>query len=117
METLAERVIRLREAKGWKQKDLIRESGAPQSTVASIENGDRSKAPSSIVEIAHALGVDAYYLKTGEGSPRGPCREFSKDEELLLAAFPLLDKGTRRSWLLTAEDVIEQDGARKQSAA
>lgn len=116
METLAERVIRLRTAKGWEQKDLVRESGLPQSTVASIEKADRGKARSPLVEIAHALGVDAYYLKTGIGSPKRQCG-LSKDEELLLAAFPLLDEDGKDAWLTLARKKVASFEASKQNAA
>lgn len=116
METLAERVIRLREAKGWEQKDLVRESGLPQSTVASIEKGDRGKARSPLVELAHALNVDAYYLKTGEGNPHGTMK-LSEDERTLLAALPLLDEDVRDSWIELAKKKLNRLEASKQNAA
>lgn len=116
METLAERVIRLREAKGWEQKDLVRESGLPQSTVASIEKGDRGKARSPLVELAHVLNVDAHYLKTGEGNPHGSLK-LSQDEEILLTAFPHLDEAVKDIWLTSAKKALLSLEASKQKAA
>lgn len=67
METLGERVKRLRVSLGLTQEQLASKASVGQSTITGIEKGARNKAPSSIVEIAHALDVDAYWLKTGIG--------------------------------------------------
>lgn len=113
---MAERVIRLREAKGWDQKDLVRESKLPQSTIASIEKGDRGKARSPLVELAHVLNVDAYYLKTGEGNPHGTMK-LSEQECLLLTAFPLLDEGVKDIWITSAKKTLADYEASKPKAA
>lgn len=65
IETIGKRLTRLREAKGITQAQLAKIAGVGQSTVAGIENESRIKTPGSLIEIAHALGVDAYYLKYG----------------------------------------------------
>ena len=64
-ETLGPRLARLRIAKGLTQTQLGKLAGAGQSTIATLEKDGRTKTPGSIVEIAHVLGVDAYYLKHG----------------------------------------------------
>lgn len=64
METLGERIRRLREAKGYSQGELGRLIGAGQSTISTLEKDGRTKRPDLIL-LAHALGVDAYYLKMG----------------------------------------------------
>lgn len=64
-ESLGARLARLRKAKGLSQEQLRKLAGVGQSTIASIENGSRTKVPGSLIDIAHALGVDAYYLKYG----------------------------------------------------
>lgn len=102
METIGERVKRIRATKGWSQADLVRNSKLPQSTVASIENDSRTKESSALIDVAHALGVDAYYLKTGLGEARQK-KQLSLDEETILAGFSLLDPETREDWLNSAK--------------
>jgi len=70
-ETLGQRVARLRTDRGLTQKQLADAAGLGQSTIAGMEKDARDKAPSSLIEIAHALGVDAYWLKTGKGIAPG----------------------------------------------
>jgi len=64
-ETIGQRLRNAREKRGMTQDQLAAESGIAQSTIQGIEDGSRGKRPSSLIELAHALGVDAYYLKTG----------------------------------------------------
>lgn len=86
-----------------------------QSFISNLETGEREETP-FIAELAHALGVDAYWLKTGKGARTGGVT-LTEDESLLLRALPLLDPGTKRSWVLTAQDVINQHEASRQNAA
>lgn len=116
METIGERIIRLREARGWNQTDLAKKAKVAQSTVAGVETGARIKAPSSLIEIAHVLGVDSYWLKTGKGSRLGG-RQLSEDEEALLNALPLLDADVRESWIELAKKKVARLEAEKQKAA
>ena len=67
METLGERIKRLREAKGMTQDQLAKAAGCAQSTIGTLEKDGRTTRP-DLIMIAHALGVDAYYLKTGVDS-------------------------------------------------
>jgi len=117
METIGERVTRLRSEKKWTQDQLAKEAGIAQSTVNGVEKGARQKRPSSLIKIAHALGVDANWLRTGIGKQGGAGIHLTEEEELLLRALPLLDPGTKRSWFLTAKDVLEQHDSSKQKAA
>lgn len=64
METLGERIKRLRDSKGYSQGELGKLIGAGQSTISTLEKDGRTTRPDLIL-LAHALGVDAYYLKTG----------------------------------------------------
>ncbi|MER2537660.1 MAG: helix-turn-helix transcriptional regulator [Azonexus sp.] len=117
METIGERVIRIRLAKGWNQAELVKQSKVGQSTVVGVEKGSRNKAPSSLIEIAHALGVDAYWLKTGIGEITGKGRELSDVETLLLKAYPLLSDDLKESWCDAAKKAIERNVADKAKAA
>lgn len=64
METIGERLESARVARGLTQEALAKAAGVKQSTIAGIENGSRNKRP-DLVPIAHALGVDAYWLRNG----------------------------------------------------
>lgn len=65
METLSERLKRIRELKGFATQDaLAKAAKIPQSFVGALEAGNQQTS-SYLPELAHALGVDAYYLKTG----------------------------------------------------
>lgn len=64
MTTLATRIKNLRDGKGWSQEDLAKKAGIRQSFIGALES--RGQQTSGFLpEIANALGVDAYWLKTG----------------------------------------------------
>ena len=64
MSTLAERLIASREAKTWTQEDLAKKAGITQSFISALETAAQ-KSSKYLPEIAHALGIDCYWLKTG----------------------------------------------------
>jgi transcriptional regulator with XRE-family HTH domain len=64
METLGERISRIRKLRGLSQTQLGDMAECGQSTISMLENNERTERPDLIL-IAHALGVDAYWLKTG----------------------------------------------------
>jgi transcriptional regulator with XRE-family HTH domain len=64
MSTLQKRLKDLRAAKGWTQEELAKKVGIRQSFIGALESSGQ-KGSAYLPEIAHALGVDAYWLKTG----------------------------------------------------
>ena len=66
MNTLASRLRSEREAKGWSQPELAKRSGVKQSFIGALE-AENQKNSGWLPELANALGVDAYWLKTGKG--------------------------------------------------
>ncbi len=56
-----ERLIELREARGWSQSELGRQSGVGQSTINRLEQGE-TRAPRNVFDIAEALGTSPDYL-------------------------------------------------------
>jgi transcriptional regulator with XRE-family HTH domain len=66
METLATRLKKAREDKGWTQTELAANAKVKQSFIGALE-AKNQKTSGWLPEIAHALGVDAYWLKTGKG--------------------------------------------------
>jgi transcriptional regulator with XRE-family HTH domain len=59
---LPESLRRLREAKGWQQWRLARESGVSQPMVCALERGIRGGSAKSIGKLAAALGADVSAL-------------------------------------------------------
>lgn len=115
METLGERVKRIRETRGLTQQQLADQAGLGQSTINGIEKGSRQKQPASIIEIAHVLRVDAYWLKTGRGQQNPSSPALSDDERTLLAGFALMGEEMRQSWLETAQRTVEKAPATKKA--
>lgn len=68
MKTLAERLISIREKKGFTQLQLSELSGVSQQLIHKIESG-KTKKTSFILQLAIALKVNPQWLQFGEGSP------------------------------------------------
>lgn len=66
MNTLAQRLKYARELANLSQQEVAKRAGISQPTYFKIENGSTLK-PRNILEISHALNVDAHWLATGEG--------------------------------------------------
>lgn len=67
METMYERIRRLRERKGWSQDELAKKCGYNgRSAISKIEKGERDLRADKILAIATALGVSPSYLMDGE---------------------------------------------------
>lgn len=64
MDNLAARLKRTRKERGWSQPELAKKAGITQSFIAALET-EAQQSSKYIAEIAHALGIDAYWLKTG----------------------------------------------------
>lgn len=69
MDNLAARLKHARDLKGWSQPDLAQRSGVKQSFIGALE-AENQKSSSWLPELAHALDVSCYWLKTGKGSMR-----------------------------------------------
>ena len=67
--TLAQRLIHARAAIGMSQEQVAQAVGITQPSYSALERGV-SKSTSKIGSLAHVLGVDAYWLETGEGQHR-----------------------------------------------
>lgn len=118
METkLKDRVKAEREARGLTQDQLAKmiDKRKGQSFIGNIESGARA-GTTFIAEIAHALGVSAYWLKTGKGERTVSGRILSDDEQLLIDAFPHLDAGVREIWLTSARTRLAAIGRQKKVA-
>ena len=69
IETFAQRLRRLREEHGRSIAELATEVGVSEGAIRQMETGN-VRSPSFVVglRLAHYLGVDPYYLASGEGS-------------------------------------------------
>jgi transcriptional regulator with XRE-family HTH domain len=86
MKDLADRLIKARTDKGMTQDDLAKAAGVSQSTIGNLESRLRRSARKLAV-IANVLGVDAYWLETGEGSPQAqPADQLLEQISALTAA-------------------------------
>lgn len=84
VETLGQRLKRLRNAIGLTQGDLAKKAGCGQSTISGLENDTRPKRP-DLIEIAHVLGVDAYYLRTGVATIIAGDRRINEVVDLMMS--------------------------------
>jgi transcriptional regulator with XRE-family HTH domain len=73
---IAERISRLRHARGWKQKELAAKIGTSLYQVSKMEHGRYVPRAFTLQRLAEAFGVTVDYLLTGreprlpEGDPR-----------------------------------------------
>lgn len=87
------RAAQLRDAKGWTQDDLARETGLTAKTISRFENGRNEGRRDTVRRIADALGVDEHELIGTPPDPLGLGGPSQLDRiEAMLAE--LLDKQT-----------------------
>lgn len=63
---LSDRLNQMLAEKGWRQKDLVRETGFDQPFIQLLLSGKRKKT-SKVFDIAKILGVNPEWLATGNG--------------------------------------------------
>lgn len=116
METIGERLKRLRLARDLTQKQLGELAGVAQSTISGVEKGERQIKPSSLIELAHALKAEAYYLKYGKGIAD---LDRAQPPELreITTAFYLIDDAVKDIWLSSARSALKKADAEKRKAA
>ena len=72
MDTIGDRLRRVRERKLITQADLSAESGVTEATISRIENGQTGPTrPSTARKLAQVLGVDPVWLMFGEEESEG----------------------------------------------
>lgn len=89
METIGDRIRRIRTKKGISRKTLERETGLAYSTIADIENGNQ-RSSTRLHKIAQALGVTIEELEDGTMSPEPPIpgpQALTRREQMLIRKF------------------------------
>ena len=80
MSDLATRLQTLLYEKRLSMNAFAKMVGVSQPAIAKIISGD-TRDPKNILEIATALGVNAHWLKTGEGSPEADVFAFTSEKD------------------------------------
>ncbi|WP_053982252.1 helix-turn-helix domain-containing protein [Marinagarivorans algicola] len=68
LSTLAARLVHCRKGAGLKQYEVANHIGMSAPSYSDLERGEAKKTK-YLAELANLLGVNAYWLATGEGSP------------------------------------------------
>jgi transcriptional regulator with XRE-family HTH domain len=86
---IAERISRLRRARGWKQKELAAKIDSSLYQVSKMEGGRYVPRAVTLVRLAEALSVTVDYLLTGR-TPRTP--RTPQGDPRLRERLPALDR-------------------------
>lgn len=65
--TFALRLLRLRKAKGWSQRELAAVAGVAAASIGYYEKQERVPTVSSAMQLAHTLGVSLQEMCEPEG--------------------------------------------------
>jgi transcriptional regulator with XRE-family HTH domain len=110
METIGERLKRVREDRGLTQRDIA-VPGVSAQYVSKIERGQRTASVKALRKLAPALGVSARFLETGHDLTEGEIRDYEVDDaqlELRLGGDPAAPEQRFREILAAA--LAEGDG-------
>jgi transcriptional regulator with XRE-family HTH domain len=99
---IADRISRLRRARGWKQKELAAKIGSSLYQISKMERGRYIPRASTLLRLAEALSVTVDFLLTGR-SPRLP-----QGDPRLRERLPALDRlpETQRDSLILFLDAL-----------
>lgn len=100
MKTLSDRLRYLLKVNELTEDALAKKVNVSQQAINYVLNG-KTRSPKNILEIATALGVNAHWLKTGEGSPETGVFAFTSEKD---------DDHTLRVDLLDAELAAHSSG-------
>ena len=100
MKTLSDRLRYLLKVNELTEDALAKKVNVSQQAINYVLNG-KTRSPKNILEIATALGVNAHWLKTGEGSPETDVFAFTSEKD---------DDHTLRVDLLDAELAAHSSG-------
>jgi len=71
MEGFGERLVILREAKGWTRRELAKRAGLHEKHLDKVEHGQRQRIEAeTLIKLAQTLGVSSDYLLDLTDDPR-----------------------------------------------
>lgn len=104
---MAQRIRTARKAAGLSQSEVARKLGVQPSAVNHMESGrTKSLKADTILRLAQTIGVSAYWLETGEGSP-SPDNRLTPDETEVLDLYRSLTEQNREAWLKVGVTLAE----------
>jgi len=119
-DTLAKRLLKARNAKGWTQGKTAIAAGLAQTTVGNIESGARQSA-GSLPKLAKALGVRYEWLADNEGEmvdksqPQEIELPYSKQALYIAAQFDEIPVETGPVWMTLYSQINQMIQDAKQS--
>lgn len=82
METIGERIRKLREERGFKQKEIAAFLQLNSNTYCRYEKGERTPPPEVIAKLAEFYGITTDYILTGKvGNKSGQAQVLNKKEQ------------------------------------
>jgi transcriptional regulator with XRE-family HTH domain len=110
---IADRISRLRRARGWKQKELAAKIDSSLYQISKMERGRYIPRASTLLRLAHSFSVTVDFLLTGR-SPRLP-----QGDPRLRERLPALDRlpETQRDFLILFLDAFLAANARREGDA
>ena len=98
--TLKDRLLEARKASGYSQRELAEKVGMKQSTYQALEAvSGKSQGTTLLPQMAFVLGVNAYWLATGEG-PKEQGSLLDSQERELIDAWRLLPEQSKQTVLI-----------------
>ena len=105
----SQKIIALREEKGWNQAELARRAGLSQPSVWALEHGE-TKMPKfeTLASVAKALGVPLKEIMAAK--PAG--KKGAEWDDQIVALFASLDDGNKASLLAVAQTLLNSQKGR-----
>lgn len=122
-ETFERLLVAAKKLKRWSDVSSIKKglalNGLSYSDSRMGNYQSRGLSKDAILDISPIIGCRPQWLLDGSGSMKdyGLLGDFEGDILVIIDGFHLLDNGTKRSWLLTAKDLLESASNHKGKAA
>lgn len=110
METMRQRLIALREARGLTRDEVAAQAKVPKTTLQTLEDKDQT-ASKWLVQLANFYGVSPFWLQTGKGSPdMGDNVRHLPVQNRQQVIDPINEKVSEGSRVLRLDPVMIRDG-------
>jgi transcriptional regulator with XRE-family HTH domain len=116
METIGERLKRIREERGLTQRDIA-VPGVSAQYVSKIERGQRTASVKALRKLAPQLGVSARFLETGHDLTESELRDYRLDDAELALRVGGDAAGAERAFGDVLEEALAEGDGRSASRA